>query len=87
MKIHTLDTTDPNEVDLVREFIITHYTNEKEFSFHRCIHKDGTVELFYGFGLDSGLVASASKAYAYVCHDVIREFMRFCQESPLKIEV
>jgi len=87
MKIHTLDTTDPDEIALVRGFIITHKTNEGFPSFHRCEYNDGSVTLFYGFDLDSEIVASASKGYAYVCSSVLKGFKRFCEErqSPLKI--
>lgn len=87
MKIDTLDTTDPDEIALVRWFIITHKTSEDFPSFHLCEYNDGSVTLFYGFDLDSEIVASASKGYAYVCSPVLNGFKMFCEERQNTLKI
>lgn len=87
MMVNTIDTTDPHEIGLVHAYIMTHETSDDYPSFHRSVYNDDSATLFHGFDLDSEVVASASKGYAYVTASVLNDFLAFCEarKSPLKV--
>lgn len=86
MKIEKVETQDANEVNLVREFIMQHHVSDGFPSFQRCEYSNGTTVLLFGYDLDSETVASASKSYAYVRSDVLKEFCRFCRKRQFTIK-
>lgn len=87
MIIKEIETLNQQEIELVRAYIMAHKVSDGYPSWHRCVHKSGEVDLWFGYDLDSEMMASAGKHFACVKGESINEFRRFCEEkgSPMKL--